>query len=353
MEKIRYAIVGSGWRSLFFIRIAKALPEQFEVTGMLVRGEEKKQKIAQEYGIFTTTDKEELLAAKPDFVVVAVNRSNNAKVALEFMKDGMPVFAETPPADSVEDLNELWRMTEAGGKMQVAEQYFRYPTYEAKLKVAQDGYLGEIQTASLSALHEYHGISILRMALGVGLSGVSITAKEYSWPIAVTMDRNGLLQKGGVSGQGRIRADFVFEDGKVGFYDFCGVQYHTYVRSRHFSIQGVRGELYDDKVYYLNEDNEPMIETLTPAIDYIHPAIESIAFAGKTVYRNPFPTNKMTEDESAIARLLIGMKEYIDTGKELYPLAEAMQDAYLTILLMEAVKTGKTVKSEDQIWKKK
>lgn len=37
MAKIRYAIIGSGWRALFYIRIAKALPEQFEVTGILVR----------------------------------------------------------------------------------------------------------------------------------------------------------------------------------------------------------------------------------------------------------------------------------------------------------------------------
>lgn len=353
MAKIRYAIIGSGWRALFYIRIAKALPEQFEVTGILVRSEEKKERFEKEYGIPATLDRNELLSANPDFVVVSVSRRDNANVALELMRENIPVLAETPPADTVEELNEMWDLIQNhGSKMQVAEQYFLYPTYEAKLNVAREGYLGEIQNASLSALHEYHGISILRLALGVGLANVTISAKKYSWDCTVTQDRNGILQKGNTAGQTRVRADFVFDDGKVGFYDFCGIQYHSHIRHRYLAIQGVRGELFDNKVWYLNSDNYPMHETLNPVTNGIHPGIESIAFAGKTVYRNPFPTNVMTEDETAIARLLVGMKEYIETGKEIYPNADAMQDAYLTMLLKKAVDTGETVVSEDQVWKK-
>lgn len=352
MKKIRYAIIGSGWRALFYVRIAKALPELFEVTGMLVRSEEKKRKMEAEYGITAVTSKEALLAAKPDFVVVAVSRRDNAAVALELMKDGIPVLAETPAADTVAELSEMWTLCQNGAKLQVAEQYFLYPTYEAKLRVAQGGYLGDIQNASVSALHDYHGISMLRLALGAGLSNAAITARKYAWPIAVTQNRNGILQRGDVSDQIRVRAEFVFDGGTVGFYDFCGIQYHSYVRSRHFSIQGVRGELYDNKVYYLNGDNDPMIETLTPVNDGLHMGMEAIAFGGKAVYRNPFPTNVLTEDETAIARLLVGMGEYIDTGKESYPLADALQDAYFTILLKEAVETGREVRSESQIWAK-
>ena len=37
MSKVRYAVVGSGWRSLFYIRIAKALSETFELTALLCR----------------------------------------------------------------------------------------------------------------------------------------------------------------------------------------------------------------------------------------------------------------------------------------------------------------------------
>lgn len=352
MKKIRYAIIGSGWRSQFYVRIAKALPQYFEVTGMLVRSGEKKRKMETEYGIPAVTDKAALLAARPDFVVVAVSRRDNASVTLALLREGIPVLAETPAADTVAELNEMWNLCQNGARLQVAEQYFLYPTYEAKLRVARDGYLGDIQNASISALHDYHGISILRLALGAGLTNAAISAKTYSWPIAVTQNRNGILQRGETTTPNRVRAEFVFDNGTAGFYDFCGIQYHSYVRSRHFSIQGQRGEVYDDKVFYLNQDNDPMIETLTPVNDTLHMGIESIAFGGKAVYRNPFPTNVLTEDETAIARLLAGMGEYIETGKEIYPLADALQDAYFTILLKQAAETGREVRSESQIWAK-
>lgn len=351
MEKIRYAIIGSGWRALYYIRIAKALGEQFEVTGILVRSQEKVERFTKEYGICATMSKEELLAAKPDFVVVAVNRANNKDVCVELMKAGVPVLAETPPADTPDELNEIWNVKkEYNGKILVAEQYFLYPSYDAKLQIAKNGYLGEIHNVTLAALHEYHGMSIIRLFLNAGFSNVKITAKKYTYPVAVTQNRAGMLQKGEITETNRIKAELEFENGTVGFYDFCGVQYHTYVRSNYLNVQGVRGQIDNDTVYYLSEDNDPLIEKLTPSNDGIRPGIEAIAFAGKPIYRNPFPTNLLPEDETAIARLLIGMKQYLDGGEEIYPFAYAMQDAYLSVLLKEAVETGKTVKSSYQAW---
>lgn len=351
MEKIRYAIIGSGWRALYYLRIAKALPDRFEVTGMLVRSEEKVERFTREYGIFVTMNKEELLATKPDFVVSAVNRANNKNICIELMKDGVPVLAETPPADTLEDLNEIWKVKqEYNGQILVAEQYFLYPTYDAKLKIAKAGYLGDVQNVTLSALHEYHGMSIIRLFLNAGFSNVKITAKKYTYPVAVTQNRGGVLQRGEITQTNRIKAELEFTNGTVGFYDFCGVQYHTYVRSNHLNVQGVRGQIDNDTVWYLSKENDPLIEKLTPANDGVRPGIETIAFAGKTMYRNPFPTNVLPEDETAIARLLVGMKEYLSGGGEIYPFADAMQDAYFSALLKEAVETGKPVTSSSQAW---
>ena len=36
MGRIKYALIGSGWRAEFYIRIAKMIPERFELTAVLV-----------------------------------------------------------------------------------------------------------------------------------------------------------------------------------------------------------------------------------------------------------------------------------------------------------------------------
>ncbi|MGB8451398.1 MAG: hypothetical protein WCD89_03615 [Anaerocolumna sp.] len=41
MNKIRYAIIGNGYRAMAFLGVGLALPEQFEVTSVLFRNKEK------------------------------------------------------------------------------------------------------------------------------------------------------------------------------------------------------------------------------------------------------------------------------------------------------------------------
>ena len=43
MEKIRFGLIGSGWRAEFYVRIAQAGPDQFELTKVLIRDKEKGQ----------------------------------------------------------------------------------------------------------------------------------------------------------------------------------------------------------------------------------------------------------------------------------------------------------------------
>ena len=49
--------------------------------------------------------------------------------------------------------------------------------------------------------------------------------------------------------------------------------------------------------------------------------------------------------------LLAHMKQYVETGKEFYPLREGLQDAYLSFLMDEAVENpGKEIISTSQSW---
>ena len=87
-EKIRFVMVGSGWRSLYYARIAKALPERFELCAMLCRTEEKARRISQEYGIHTTLSEDECMAYRPDLVVIAVTKKDVASVAMKWLERG-------------------------------------------------------------------------------------------------------------------------------------------------------------------------------------------------------------------------------------------------------------------------
>ena len=48
--------------------------------------------------------------------------------------------------------------------------------------------------------------------------------------------------------------------------------------------------------------------------------------------------------------LLLGMERLIETGEEIYPLREAMQDTYLFLMMDEAIRTGKAVRTSPQVW---
>ena len=55
MSPVNFGIIGGGWRSLFFLRIAAELPERFRVGGMLVRDPDKGRALEQKWGVPAVT----------------------------------------------------------------------------------------------------------------------------------------------------------------------------------------------------------------------------------------------------------------------------------------------------------
>ena len=114
------------------------------------------------------------------------------------------------------------------------------------------------------------------------------------------------------------------------------MQYHSYLRSTHTSVQGERGEVFDDTLRCLDAAGEPVCRPLTPLPD---PLAATAAQAG------------LNEDETAIACFLDRMQGYLAGGAEVYPLADALQDAYLALLMERALAApGQPVESTPQPW---
>ena len=336
MAKLRYLIVGSGWRSLFYLRVAQALPERFEVCAMLCRTPEKAEKMHREYGAPVSTSVGECIAMKPDFVVVAVNKASIADVSRQWLERGFAVLSETPAALEEDTLRQLWQLHRQGAKLQVAEQYWLYPTLAGRLAAAGSGALGPVHFARLSVAHGYHGASLARRFLGAGQQPVKITGRRWTDRVVETDSRWGVVKNGSVVEKDLQQHTLEFAGGATAFLDFCGVQYHSFLRSTHTSVQGERGELYDDTLRCLDKAGEPVCRQLAPVQE---PLVLEAQKAG------------LNEDETAIACYLDRMQDYLAGGAEVYPLAEALQDAYLSLLMERALQQpGRVVESKPQPW---
>ncbi len=355
MEKIRFIIVGSGWRSLYYVRIAKALSGRFELCAMLCRTQEKAQRMSEENGIYTTTSEEECIGMKPDLVVVAVSKASIAEVSMHWMDMGFHVLSETPAGLDLITLEKLWTYRD---RLVVNEQYRMYPIYRALLEISNSGILGERSCLNISLAHEYHGASLMRAFLGIPQGEqFSVCAKTYEFPSTETLTRYERFTDGHVVTKKRTVATFEFESGKVAFYDFDSDQYRSPIRRNTLKLQGVRGEMVDHSVHYLDRWNWPVTSKVAVSsrkvrTAYDNPNLEeieevtSISFEGNSLYESEFGLCGLAQDETAMATMM----ERTALGDLPYPLEEALQDAYTMLLLQEAIETGSVVHSSKRIW---
>lgn len=400
-KKYRFIIVGSGWRSMYYVRVAKALPELFELGAMLCRTQEKADKIGKEMGIHTTVSIEECQKYQPDFVVVSVDKASIGPVSKEWMSKGFTVLCETPPTTDIHEMQELWRLhCEEGYRLCVSEQYFRYPTYRSMLQVLESGIIGEPYNVDLSLAHEYHGASLMRKILHTEDETFTITGKRFTFPVKETANRYEQFRDGRVADKTRERFTIEFESGKVAFYDFSAEQYRSGIRGNYVRVQGMNGELQGmagsygslcrmkedqqgielqeldgglfTEIHYIDEQGRPRKQYLTMNTRQIitgdaNPNLNEItevkgiklggypyrAEGGTIIYepRREFGLCGLAEDETAVAEMMLGAARYHYGDQECYPLKEALTDAYMAVLMQQALEnSGTTITSKHQIW---
>lgn len=362
MGKYHFIIIGSGWRSLYYVRIAKAMPDILRLDAMYCRTQEKADKMAEEFSIHTTTSIEECVGYKSDFAVVAVNKTSICDVSIEWMDRGITVLSETPAALDMDSLKKLYRYhmsdDKTDKKQVVAEQYREYPYNKARINLVNSGVLGDISCLNISIAHEYHGFSLIRAYLGIKPDeNYTVSGKIYEFPTTQTLTRYDKFTDGRTAPKKRCVAVFEFESGKVAWYDFDSEQYRSPIRKNMIKVQGVRGELINNELYYLDENNVGRKETIVTDINKVMTGngnpnlaqvneIKKIAFGDKILYEPVWGLRGLSEDETAIATLMCKTAEY-SRGQALppYSLENALADAYAAILLDEAVRTSNKVSS--------
>lgn len=353
---IHFGIVGTGWRSRFFLRVAQTCPDLFECIGIVTRDIDRAREWAKPYEVKFFSSLDELLAQNPLFVVTSLPWTVNPSILKELAEKGVSALSETPPARSIEEMESLFRLVEAGAKIAVAEQYHLQPHHDARIKIARSGKLGTISQAQVSAAHGYHGISLIRKLLGIHFENVRITARQFTSPIVRGPQRSGPPEREEIGDSVQIIAYLDFGD-KLGVFDFTDDQYRSYIRKQRILLRGERGELINEHLIYL-KDYLTAIELDLQRINTGERGnLEGYFFKGiqlgeEWIYKNPLAPAALNDEDIAVGQCLLKMADYAKGGEAFYSLAEACQDRYLHLLIEKALETGEEQISSTQIWAK-
>ncbi|MFA6785128.1 MAG: Gfo/Idh/MocA family oxidoreductase [Sphaerochaeta sp.] len=346
---MKIILIGYGWRSLFYYRIIKALPQQFTLVNWVLRSEERASEVRNHYHVETTCDVRVALAVPHDLVVLCLPSGSLETLLVFLIEQQETILCETGfTALHLETLTSIYaKYRESQSKVLVAEQYYRYPyfhTCHALLPL-----LGPLAEVRVACLHDHHGTSIIRHFLGEKGNDCSISASNRTNWIVRTGKRDTIDTDGIRIQTKRTTATLEFKDGKTGYFDFDDVQYHSCIRSSHFSLFGERGEVFDENVRYLNAENDGIFQTIQRIEDggvNNNPlSLRAMAFKDEYQFRNPYWPLSFNDDEIALALCL----EDACHGKG-YSLAEALQDSYLAQCMQRSCTEKKTIETESQIW---
>ncbi len=353
----RLAVVGSGWRGEFFLRLARAAPHRFSVCGVVTRSAERGAQIAAAWEVATYRSVAQLLAAeRPEVAIVAVPWEQTPVVTAELVRAGIRVLAETPPAPDAAGLRALWAAVGASGLVQVAEQYLHMPGHVARRAVVDDGLIGEVTSVQVSSTHGYHAVSLVRGLLGAGFGPVTVRAQAYAAPLVDPLGREGWDGSTIPGPRATTIATLDFGPGRMGLYDFTDNQWFNPFRARRIVVRGSMGEIVDDRFVRLAAPDTPVESHIVRRLSGLDLNLEGlevqhVSIDGKVVWRNDFVGSGLSEDDLAVAGLLADVVAWArDDGPAPYPLADGCQDHLLSLAIDESAVTGEAVTTSVEPW---
>lgn len=353
MKPISFGIIGGGWRAEYYLRIAQQLPHLFHIAGVYVRSPEKREAFKQKWNnvpLYHSVE-EAVINNKQQFIVLSISKMNAARMLLELGRYPVPILAETPPAATIEQLNCLARELNSFKHIQIAEQYIYQPSQTAKLNIIDSGLIGDVNHVQVSLAHGYHAINLLRKWLNVQAEPCTITAIRHSAPVVEGPGRNYMPSEEKLVYSQHDLAIWQFAGGKSALYDFCREQYFSPLRQPRSLIRGTKGEIISNQISWTPSPGKYCSSSLTPKITglsgQIEPlAVQGIQFEGNWLYENPFYPAALSDEEIAIAQVLLNMNDFVNSGTSFYSLQEALIDTYLSLKLEQALLSNQPVTAD-------
>jgi predicted dehydrogenase len=353
---IRFGIVGTGWRAGFFARLARGLPDRLELAGVVTRSAGRAAEVQRDWGVPAYRGISELLAEKPEFVIPSVPWEVTPEVTRELVEAGVAVLAETPPAPDAAGLRALWEQVGASGLVQVAEQYTLMPGHAARIALVREGVIGTPTSVQVSSTHMYHAMSLIRHTLGVGFEPVTVTARDFTAPLADPLSPQGWSDDLTPKDARTTLAMLDFGGGRSALYDFTDNQWWNPLRSRRMVIRGSLGEIVDEAVVRMADPRTPYETPLVRRrtgldLNLEGSEVRHITFDGRVVWRNDHTGAHFSEDDLAVVDLLCRTGAWVrGAAPEPYPLAEGCQDHLIALAVEESARTGTTVTTAVEPW---
>jgi predicted dehydrogenase len=352
----RFGIVGTGWRAEFYLRLARLLPTQVEVVGLVGHSPDRTEAASKRWGVPAHGSVAELVASqRPDFVVVSVPWAATPGLVQAAVELGVPVLSETPPAPDLDGLRRLWQAVGASGLVQVAEQYALMPSHASRLALARSGAIGTVTSVQVSSTHLYHAVALMRTFLGVRFAPATVSAGTFVAPLVNPLVKDAWTDDDRPKDAKTTVATIDF-GGSMGLYDFTDNQWHNQLRSRRIVIRGSAGEIANDEVVRLVGPRtivrSPLLRRQTGYdLDLDGFDTDHISMGDTILYRNPFPRLRLSDEEIAIGTMLTAMAAWSrGEGTPPYPLAEGCQDHLIGLAIEESASSGAPVTTSVEGW---
>jgi predicted dehydrogenase len=351
-----FGVVGSGWRSLFFLRLAHAVPHRLRAAGVVTRTAERGAEVTRAWGVPTFRTIDDLLAAdRPNYVVAAVPWQQMPVTTRELVALGVPVLAETPPAPDLDGLRSLWSDVGATGLVQVAEQYELMPGHATRLALVREGVIGVPTSVQISSTHLYHAVSLIRRLLDVDMDEAVVSARDFVAPLVDPLSFGGWARDA-VPEPRRTTLAIIDFGGRMGLYDFTDNQWWNPLRTRRIVVRGSTGELVDDRLVRMVDPTSPVESHLVYRRTGVDLNLEGndlhhVSVDGRILYRNPYIGSRLSEDDIGVAAILEATGGWArGTGPEPYPLAQGCQDHAIGLAIGESARTRQDVRVVKEAW---
>ena len=319
-------LIGSGWRSNFYHRVAKELPNLLKISAVVTHTKERASDL-KAHGLNAYSSLADALKEEHDYVIIAT-RSTFYSDMIESYERGERIIAET----AFLPLNQYER--EALRKIEgfTAEQYPYTPTYASLISASKQ--IGEIDQVMLSSLHNHHAISILRELITLDdIKAEEIEFLNFKSKVVKTGSRSGIeLNNEEEEYERKIR--LLRFNRALYIHDFSSNNYHNALLERKAEIRGSKGTLNMD--YLLTTDEEGYVVKLpfTRHYDNLNktsgsPVLSHISLGKDTIYKNPFYPALLNEDEIAIATII----RKIEKRDRVKTISEGIDDAILGAML--------------------